>query len=445
MAKVIEFEPTEKQAVALGYLTDDTTTEVLYGGAAGGGKSFLGCVWVTIMCLKYRGVRYLIGRSVLKSLKETTLKTLLEVFDTFGLKQGHHYNHNLTEGTIAFYNGSEILLKDLQEKPSDPDWDSLGSLEITGAFVDEAAQITEKCKNVVSSRIRYKTKAYCLTGKVLMTCNPSQGWLYSTFYKPFTEDTLPAHRQFVQATLRDNRHLDETYAARLAQLDAKSRKRLLDGDWHYFADSGSLIAYDNLLSVFEQATPSDEATRYISADIAGMGRDSTVIMVWYGHVVAEVLEMRKKMLDEVSGIITDLAIKHSVHQRHIVYDVDGLGHGLRSSLRGAVPFNNGGRAVAGEQSKFANLKTQCAYKLADLINGGAVKICAGHERRARIIEELEQLRRDKEDADKLFIVSKDRMKRSLNRSPDYLDCLLMRMYFDLNRYSGDYGLMVGKL
>ena len=33
---------TKKQGLALKYLTDKTTTEILFGGAAGGGKSYLG-------------------------------------------------------------------------------------------------------------------------------------------------------------------------------------------------------------------------------------------------------------------------------------------------------------------------------------------------------------------------------------------------------------------
>ena len=72
----IDITPTRRQSQAWRYLTDDKTNIVLFGGSAGGGKSWLGCLWITTLCLKYTGIRCLIGRSVLTQLKLTTLNTL---------------------------------------------------------------------------------------------------------------------------------------------------------------------------------------------------------------------------------------------------------------------------------------------------------------------------------------------------------------------------------
>ena len=165
---------TNKQKETLKILMNHTNgvNEVLYGGAAGGGKSFLGCLWIIICCLKYPQSRWLIGRAKLATLRKTTLKTFFEVAASLGLKEGEHYKFNQVQNEIRFFNGSEIILKDLFSYPADPDFDSLGSLEIAGAFIDEANQISEKAKNIVMSRIRHKLDSFGISPKLLMSCNP---------------------------------------------------------------------------------------------------------------------------------------------------------------------------------------------------------------------------------------------------------------------------------
>ena len=60
---------TKKQTIALDALERPEITEVLFGGGAGGAKSFLGCLWIILNCLQYPDTRWLIGRSKLKALK----------------------------------------------------------------------------------------------------------------------------------------------------------------------------------------------------------------------------------------------------------------------------------------------------------------------------------------------------------------------------------------
>ena len=124
-----------KQEHAVWFLKDNVTEEVLYGGAAGGGKSALGCLWLMEMCLKYPGTRWLMGRSKLKTLKETTLNTFFELATL--LKLSGQFSYKSAQHVIYWNNGSEIILKDLFHYPADPNFDSLGSLEIKGDFIDE--------------------------------------------------------------------------------------------------------------------------------------------------------------------------------------------------------------------------------------------------------------------------------------------------------------------
>jgi hypothetical protein len=220
-----------RQTRAFDVLTEkefDDVSELLYGGGAGGGKSMLGCIWLINQCLSYPGTRWVIGRKSLKTLKETTLNTFFEVAKAVNL--GYTYRENRG---ISFPNGSEILLKDLDYYPSDPEFSELGSLEITGAFVDECDQITEKAWNILKSRIRYKLDIYQITPKILGTCNPTRNWVFIRFYEPFKNGTLDANKMFIQSLVNDNPEISRFYITNLQSLDEMSRERLLKGNWDY--------------------------------------------------------------------------------------------------------------------------------------------------------------------------------------------------------------------
>lgn len=259
------------QTKAIEILEDNLTNELLYGGGAGGGKSVLGCFWTIKQCIKYPGTRYLIGRSILKTLKETTIKTLFEVLDKQGIPP-NAYRYNAQTNELIFRNKSEIIFKDLFSYPSDPNFDELGSLEITGCFIDEAIQVKEKAKNIVKSRIRYKLDEYNLIPKMLYTSNPGKGWLYKEFYRPYAENTLPENKQFVKSLLTDNPYISDFYAENLQTLDKESKERLLHGNWEYEAEG--YMYNENQLNYFD-LKDIDISTGIILdyADVADTGID----------------------------------------------------------------------------------------------------------------------------------------------------------------------------
>ena len=424
---------TNRQTTAIDYLEDNITTEVGYGGGAGGGKSMLGCYWQLKQRLKYPQTRGLIGRAKLKTLKETTLQSFFEVAKMQGVKNGVHYNYNQQSSQINFKNGSVILLKDLFFYPSDPEFDELGSLEITDAFLDESAQIVRKAFNTVQSRIRYKLDENDLIPKILWSSNPNKGWNYSEFYLPYKKGTLKDYRQFVPALATDNPFISKHYIDNLNKLPKNQKERLLYGNWEYDDDPTLLIDYEKLFNMWTNNFVKG-GENYISADIARFGKDHTLIGYWNGWRLEKIYRYSKMSVTESAQKIKDLAFKHKVPLNNIVVDEDGVGGGVVDILK-CKGFVNNSKALNGEN--FNHLKSQCYFKLAEMINTDKIYVVK-NDFQDLINEELEQVKQYNMDKDTTKqIIPKDKVKELLGRSPDFSDMMAMRAFFEY-QYNFEY-------
>lgn len=421
-----------KQTQALDYLEDVVTSELLFGGGAGGGKSILGCYWQLKRRLKYPGTRGLIGRASLKTLKETTLQSFFEVCRMQGLKADVHFRYNQQSNIISFWNGSSILLKDLFLYPSDPNFDELGSLEITDAFIDECNQTVEKAWNVVKSRIRFRLDEYGLIPKMLGSCNPAKNYVYTRFYRLWKDRKMPKDRQFIQALVTDNPDISKHYRENLLGLDKASKERLLYGNWEYDDDPATMIEYDRIVDCFSNHfVPGGD--KCITVDIARFGSDKTVLGLWSGFRVV-LRSFKGKSVPEVADLVRQMANEHQIPMSKVVADEDGVGGGVVDILK-CKGFVNGSTPIeiAGERPNFANLKSQCYFALADRINKSGLYIeCDDPDMRQTIIEELEQVKKKDVDKDgKNAVVPKEKIKEILGRSPDFADTLMMREFFAL--------------
>ena len=426
-----------KQTIALDYLEDSITTEGLFGGGAGGGKSVLGTYWLLKNAFKYPKTRWLMGRAKLKTLKETTLNSFLWVASQQCIKAGAHFKINNQNHIITLINGSEILMKDLFYYPSDPNFDELGSLEITGAFVDECNQLTEKAWNITMSRIRYGLDENGLIPKIFGTCNPAKNFVYPKFYKPFKENQMPNDRFFVQSLVTDNPDISKHYINNLQKLDPISKERLLKGNWEYDDDPAVLMDYEKTVDIFTNSFVESNGKRYITADIARLGDDKTIIRVWDGLRAFKKVVMDKSKTTECVEAIQKLQEEWDVPNSQTICDEDGVGGGVVDQL-GCKGFVGGSRPIESKNEaikhNYSNLRSQCYFKLAELVNANKIYLNDKTIERDKIVEELGQIKQKDIDKDmKLAIIPKDEIKQNIGRSPDEADCLMMRMYFEFDK------------
>lgn len=434
--KLKKLRVTPKQEEVFKVLEDNIHTEVFGGGAAGGSKSFLGCLWQVIRRNQYPGTRGFIARARLKNLKQSTLLTLFDVCNKLGLERGKDYFYNAIEGVVKFKNGSEIYLKDLFLYPSDPEFVSLGSTEYTDGFIDEMGEITEQAYNIMKSRIRYKLDDFGLIPKIFMGSNPCKTFVYREFYAKARDGSLESYKSYIPMFVHDNPFISDHYVENLKRLDPINKERLLNGNWEYDDDPAKLMDFDSINDLFTNSFIKREIDDddYLIADLAMQGRDNFVVAVWRGFICEIKLVKPKATGKEIEIDLKRIAEQEKIPRSQILPDSGGMGNYLESYMEGIKTFDGARSAF---DSEFANLRSECYFKLAELVNHKKIFIkCENLEWKKKITEELEQIKRDKVDKDdqKKRIVPKDTIKENLGRSPDFADVLMMRMYFEVGKF-----------
>ena len=329
--------------------------------------------------------------------------------------------------------------------PRDPEFDRLGSYDLTGAFLDEAQQIHIKAVNVLRGRFSELTGTDEETGeewetipKMFFSCNPSKTWVYKDFFKPDREGTIVEWRKFVQALPTDNPYNSQAYLSNMLKSDARTVQRLYYGNWDYDDDPACLIDWDSIQDFFTNKHVKG-VTRYITADIALQGSDRFVIAVWEGWRVIHLESHKKTNGKEVITRIQTLQHQFAVAQSNIAFDNDGLGSFISGWMLNAYAFKNGSKPLYQRKSKadeYEHLKAQCYYHFSD-------KIVAKEaffdfelipEEREELEQELSWIKNGNLDSErKLTIIRKKDVKEGLGRSPDYTDALMMRSVFDLKK------------
>lgn len=233
---------SKQQSVAWTFLEDGLTNEVLYGGGAGGGKTYFGWLWQISRRLRYPGTRGAVVRNTLQSIKKSVMPTFFVVMNHLGYGR-EVYKINEVDNVITWFNGSVTLLLEASYRPSDPDYQRFGGLELTDLFVDEGGEINQRAYDILNTRIRWKLAELGLVPKSLMTCNPGYHWIRERFIvdgdgKPLV---LDANKRYVQALVSDNIDVAfaELYAKTLMNTHSDyDRQRLLYGDWDAVPKTG---------------------------------------------------------------------------------------------------------------------------------------------------------------------------------------------------------------
>jgi phage terminase large subunit len=241
-----------------------TADEVLFGGAAGGGKSYAQLIDAMLYALKYNGSKQLMLRRTFPELRRSLVLNSLIMYPAELAK----YTESIKKWT--FINGSSI---EFGYCDSENDVNQYQSAEYDCVRFDELTHFTEFMYTYLISRIRGVNN---FPKQIKSTTNPgSEGhsWVKSRFIdvaQPMTtfKDANSRTRIFIPASVYENKFLmdsDPEYIRRLEQLPEFERKTLLLGEWNVFAGQ-YFTEFNTSVHVCEPFVIPDNWTKYRALD-----------------------------------------------------------------------------------------------------------------------------------------------------------------------------------
>lgn len=347
--------PTPKQQTFL----DSPNFEVLFGGAAGGGKSsalLMGAISQAVIGATALVVRRTYADLVLPgAIMDRSLEWLAGtparwkpqdkqwIFPSGGILQ---FGYLDTEKDKYRYQGAEFQ----------------------SIWVDELTQFTESQYTYLMSRIRRNMdKPFPL--KVRAASNPGgigHDWVYSRF----VDKETAGERVFVPSTLDDNPHLDrESYREALERLDSTTRQQLLLGRW--IRDDGGRIYEFSFEKNAIDMPPEESLERILAIDLGASAKEKSTAFCLVGFSYGDpdrvyVLESTA-YADQTPSDIADVIRTYG--DCRVVCDAGALGKGYVEEFR-----RRHGLAV-----EPARKSDKAAYRR--LLNGdfnrGVVQVVAG--------------------------------------------------------------------
>lgn len=420
---------TPKQSFAFDLLTNDQDASVLYGGAKGGGKDFLFCVWVKVWVerlIKLFGLTPsknplalgFVGRKRGVDFKDTTLEEFKRIIPA------DHYRLHDNEHEIIFHETAKVFCGGLD----DPERvEKFNSANYAFFAINQAEEMERKEVGALRAALRVKFNGIRPPYKELYTANPADCWLKHDFI-----DAKPPIKNhfFVPALYTDNPHLPENYRDILEtsfKYNPAILKAYRDGDWTALQSTNTLIT-DVLLNNLKGVRLYFKDIRRIVACDPSLGGDACVIQVIENGKILEQLELHERDPMKIAGQNLVMGNKWGCPNFAIDYS-GGLGEAIAARIR---EVNRAARVRsvnsaenASDPDKADNVRAEMWWNAWNLIREKQIPYPEDEELRRQLTAVRFKVGNS---SGCVKLEPKDDTKKRLQRSPDNADAFVIGLY-----------------
>ncbi len=183
----------------------------VYQGGYGSGKTFAGALLGILLCIKFPGIRGLVGAQTYTLVRDTTLQTYFEHLEMMKFVENVDYKWSSSEQKLTFKNGSEILFRHFEEP------NKLKSLNLGFVEIEEMSDIPYDTFKMLLARMRQSIspKWKNFTYRIFGHTNPEiqRGWIYNTFFV-----NPPPNYRIICAPTTQNIYLPKGFCDELKKL-----------------------------------------------------------------------------------------------------------------------------------------------------------------------------------------------------------------------------------
>ena len=413
------YKLTPRQFEAWSYLTNSHNEEILYGGAKGGGKSHLMCLWafywtnylIELFKLKRTSNPIplgFLGRRQSVDFSHTTLETWKRIIPSDLYEIREQDKEIIVDGKAKIWFGGLDRSESLNK---------FNSAELCFYGIDQAEETERKDIAVLIGSLRLKVNGIKPPYKMFYTANPAECWLKSDFV---VSDKRDGH--YIPALFTDNPHLPDDYESTLDRAfgdDKELLKAYKEGDWDIMTNDRIVIPEKYIRGVEGLSIYEAEQSEVIVCDPA-TGGDECVAYVFKNSKIIDSKIMHYDDTMKVVGELMILGYKHNIHKFAI--DSIGIGKGICDRLaeqeQEVIPINS---AESGTSSRFSNKRAEMWWYVREKFMNREIEYPQDEETRSQLSSVKFNV---VNSSGKILLEPKADVKKRIGRSPDRGDAFV---------------------